>query len=158
MTTTDTTDDDVTATEQPEAEVDTTGETTPPEDATDDVTPEEDTPPADDTTDEDAETFPREYVQDLRQESANYRTQLRTTQERLHRVLVEQTGQLADPADLPFDPAHLDGDNLATAIEDLIAAKPHLKARRFDPGAAAQGPKQPKPADVDLLGIMRSHL
>ncbi|QGP90316.1 hypothetical protein GKZ92_06300 [Gordonia sp. 135] len=106
---------------------------------------------------EDADTFPRAYVEDLRRESAGYRTQVRDLQEQLHRVRVEQAGALADPADLPFDPAHLESpEALQAAIDTLLEAKPHLKARRFAPDAAAQGPKGTAPGAVDLLGILRS--
>ena len=119
----------------------------------DDLSATEDT-----TTDEDADTFDRAYVEDLRKESAGYRTQLREVQEQLHRALVEKSGRLADPADLAFDPAHLDGENLAAAIDALLEAKPHLKARRFDSDAAAQGAKQGGVGQVNLAELMRSRL
>lgn len=102
------------------------------------------------------DTFPRAYVEDLRKESAGYRTQVRELQERLHRVSVEQTGSLADPADLPFDAAHLESpEALQTAIASLLEAKPHLKARRFV-GDVGQGNRESANAGVDLLGILRS--
>ncbi|PWD42223.1 hypothetical protein ACN93_15125 [Gordonia paraffinivorans] len=102
------------------------------------------------------DTFPRAYVEDLRKESAGYRTQVRELQERLHRMSVEQTGSLADPADLPFDPAHLDSpEALQAAIAELLAAKPHLKARKFV-GDVGQGSRGSANAGVDLLGILRS--
>ncbi|MBD0862733.1 hypothetical protein IA539_16195 [Gordonia sp. zg691] len=71
------------------------------------------------------DTFPRSYVEDLRKESAGYRTQVRELQERLHRMSVEQTGALADPADLPFDATHLESpEALQAAIEELVTTKP----------------------------------
>ena len=104
------------------------------------------------------DTFPRAYVEDLRKEAAGYRTQVRELQERLHRMSVEQTGSLADPADLPFDPAHLDSpEALQAAIAALLEAKPHLKARRFAPDAAAQGAKGTASGGVDLLGMLRAN-
>ncbi len=104
------------------------------------------------------DTFTREYVQDLRQESAGYRTQLRTVQERLHSELVRATGLLADPADLEFDPEHLeDPEALQAAIAALVEAKPHLKARSFAPGGAAQGAKNAASGGVDLLGMLRAN-
>ena len=104
------------------------------------------------------DTFPRAYVEDLRKESAGYRTQVRELQERLHRVSVEQTGSLADPADLPFDAAHLESpEALQAAIAALLEAKPHLKARRFAPDAAAQGAMGQASGGVDLLGILRQN-
>lgn len=150
--------------QQTPAETDqqTPAETTPspPENGTQTVDPE--APhgdPGDETALPEGDTFSREYVQELRQESANYRTQLRAVQEQLHRLQVENTGQLADPADLPFDPAYLDDpDALMAAIEALLEQKPHLKARRFDPGAAAQGPRHTSGAEVNLADLMRGHL
>ena len=104
------------------------------------------------------DTFPRAYVEDLRKESAGYRTRVRELQERLHRMSVEQTGSLADPADLPFDPSHLDSpEALQAAIAALLEAKPHLKARRFAPDAAAQGAKGTASGGVDLLGMLRAN-
>lgn len=130
-----------------------------------DLTPDEDrvsnaTPDEYDDNDEsvssDEKTFDRAYVEDLRKESAGYRTQLRTVQEQLHRLQVEQTGKLADPADLAFDPAHLeDPEALAAAIDALLEAKPHLKRRALPVGAAAQGPKNSVTGDVNLVDLMR---
>lgn len=102
------------------------------------------------------DTFPRAYVEDLRKESAGYRTQVRQLQERLHRLQVQQTGALADPADLPFDAAHLESpEALQAAIAALLADKPHLKARAFAPGAAAQGARGQASTGVDLIGMLR---
>ena len=126
-------------------------------DQTDPIT-EDQSPALDADDNEQADTFSREYVEQLRQENAGHRTKLRGVQERLHRVLVEQTGQLADPADLQFDAGHLDdADALAAAIEQLLTARPHLRARRFDPGAAAQGPKADD-GQVNLAELMRGML
>lgn len=108
---------------------------------------------------DDPDTFNRAYVEDLRKESAGYRTQVRELQQQLHRLKVEQSGMLADPADLAFDPEHLaDPAALTAAIDALLTAKPHLKARRFDPAGAAQGPKTDSGGDVSLVDIMRSRM
>ena len=104
------------------------------------------------------DTFPRAYVEELRQESAGYRTRVRDLEQQLHRLQVEQTGALADPADLPFDASHLESpEALQAAIEELLAAKPHLKARRFAPNAAAQGARSGASGSVDLLGMLRAN-
>ncbi|GAC50210.1 hypothetical protein [Gordonia aichiensis] len=101
-------------------------------------------------------TFDAEYVGKLRAEAAGSRVRVKELEAKLHRLLVEQDGQLADPADLEFDPAHLDDpEALASAIAALLEAKPHLKARRFEPGAAAQGAKSGTSGSVDLAGLMR---
>ncbi|WP_273491520.1 hypothetical protein [Gordonia otitidis] len=118
-----------------------------------------DSEPESESRSDEPDTFDRAYVEDLRKESAGYRTQVRELQQQLHRVKVEQTGKLADPSDLEFDPAHLDDpDALLAAIEALLADRPHLKARRFDPAGAAQGPKQGGGGQVNLADIMRQHL
>lgn len=106
----------------------------------------------------DPETFPREYVQELRQENARYRAQAKTAEglaQRLHVALVAATGRLADPTDLPFDQAHLeDPEALAAAVDELLAGKPHLKSRKVT-GDIGQGTRTSAPADVDLLGLLR---
>lgn len=130
--------ENVTVTEQSEASAD--------EQAGEDTS---ETPP-------EGDTFPRAYVEELRKESAGYRTRVKDLETKLHRLQVEQTGALADPADLEFDAAHLESpEALQAAIEELLEAKPHLKARRFAPDAAAQGAKASASSGVDLLGILR---
>lgn len=107
--------------------------------------------------DNEPDTFPREYVEKLRQENGKYRQRARqadTLAQRLHTELVRATGKLADPTDLPFDEDHLaEGDNLVTAIDDLLARKPHLAARKpvGDIGQGATPSAQP----VSLLGLLK---
>ena len=65
----------------------------------------------DEQPDDNAETFPRSVVEKLRQENGKYRqraAQADAYAQRLHTALVAATGRLADPADLPYDAAHLD--------------------------------------------------
>lgn len=106
-----------------------------------------------------AETFPREYVEKLRQENAKYRQragQADALAHRLHTALVAATGRLADPEDLPFDPEHLeDADSLNTAIVDLLARKPHLASRR-PRGDVGQGRTSDPSGTVDLAALLRS--
>ncbi len=103
------------------------------------------------------ETFPREYVQRLRQEAADARVKAKRADdlaERLHVALTAATGRLADPTDLPFDPAHLDDeDALTAAVDALLARKPHLASRR-PAGSVGQGATT-APATVNLAGILR---
>lgn len=107
---------------------------------------------------EDAETFPREYVQKLRDESAKYRTRAQQTDalaHRLHTALAAATGRLADPTDLPFDEAHLDDpDALNAAVDALLAGKPHL-ANRTPRGDVGQGASD-SGANVSLAGLLRA--
>lgn len=124
-------------------------------------------PPADeghDTTveetgDEDPETFPREYVTKLRDESAKHRQRAAdrdTLARRLHLALVTASGRLADPTDLTFDDAHLDdAEALTAAIDDLLARKPHLESRRIvgDVGQGVSASDIP----VDLAAMLRKN-
>lgn len=108
-------------------------------------------------TPEDQDMFPRDVVEKLRRENAAARTKAKdrdTLAQRLHRVLVEQTGRLADPTDLPFDEAHLaDPEALTAAIDELLTRKPHLAARTFH-GNIGQGATT-GPASIDLAAILR---
>lgn len=136
----------------------------PQEHPTEDVQPAD--APADETTtteeveDEGAEpeTFPAKVVRDLRKENARYRERAGKADElaqRLHVALVAQTGRLADPTDLEFDEAHIeDPEKLAAAVDDLLARKPHLKARRIA-GDVGQGNRGNTAGEVDLLGSLR---
>jgi len=104
------------------------------------------------------DVFPRSYVEELRQEHGKYRQRAQRADElaqRLHVELVRATGRLADPTDLPFNETHLDeGDKLSQAIDDLLARKPHLAARR-PIGEIGQG-ASPSGGTVDLAAILRS--
>ena len=106
---------------------------------------------------EDQDMFPRDVVEKLRRENAAARTKAKDRDalaQRLHRVLVEQTGRLADATDLPFDEAHLaDPDALTAAIDELLTRKPHLAARTFH-GSIGQGATT-DPASIDLAAILR---
>lgn len=106
-------------------------------------TPDGETPPeggptpengADGSEENDPDTFPREYVQNLRKEAAGYRERAKKADDyaaQLHALMVEKLGKLADPSDLPFDEAHLaDPAALAAAVEELLARKPHLASRK----------------------------
>lgn len=105
------------------------------------------------------ETFPREYVEKLRKESAGYRERAQQADlfaQRLHTALVAATGRLADPTDLPFDVEHLDDpDALNAALDDLTERKPHLKSRRVV-GDVGQGAGSVKAGQVNLAEILRA--
>ncbi len=110
------------------------------------------------TTEEEPETFPREYVEKLRDEAAKHRTRAQRADAlaaRLHTALVAATGRLADPSDLPFEESHLDdAETLTTAIDELLTRKPHLASRR-PVGDVGQG-TTPLTETVDLAGILRA--
>ncbi|MFS0900288.1 hypothetical protein [Mycolicibacterium litorale] len=128
--------------------------------------PEDDTEgsDSDDTegsdSESDPEMFPREYVENLRQENGRYRQRAQRAgqlAQRLHTELVRSTGRLADPDDLAFDEAHLDDpDALAAAVDDLLARKPHLASRK-PVGDIGQGIRGSAAASVGLLDLLKAH-
>ena len=109
------------------------------------------------TIEEEPETFPRDYVEKLRKENAGYREKAKKAEQyarELHSARVAATGRLADPSDLPFDPAHLeDMSKLEAAIDELLQAKPHLASRK-PRGEIGQGLTSGS-GNVDLAGILR---
>lgn len=110
------------------------------------------------TVDDEADTFPRDYVEKLRDENAKYRQRAQRADElalRLHAALTESTGRLQDAGDLPFEESHIDNPEALTgAIDELLAAKPHLAARR-PTGNIGQGTSSAG-GNVDLLGMLRA--
>lgn len=128
---------------------------TPAEGVVNDDTPDEATG---ETPQSEPETFPREYVEELRQENGKYRQRAQLADDlaaRLHNALVAATGRLADPTDLPFDEAHLsDADALTDAVDALLVVKPHLAARKF--GNIGQGASAAADT-VSLSGLLRSN-
>ncbi|KKB99604.1 hypothetical protein [Mycolicibacter arupensis] len=104
------------------------------------------------------DTFPREVVEKLRQESGKYRQRAQRADElahRLHAELVRATGRLADPADLEFDEDHLaDPDKLTAAVDELLAARPHLASRR-PVGDIGQGQHGNGGGEFSLLGMLK---
>lgn len=109
-------------------------------------------------TETEPDTFPRAYVQELRDENAKYRQRAQRADDlaaRLHTALVAATGRLADPTELAYDETHLqDADALTAAIDDLLARKPHLATRR-PTGEVGQGASVAVET-VDLAGLLRA--
>lgn len=109
---------------------------------------------------EDADTFPREYVEKLRKEAAGHRDRAKRADDfahRLHTALVEATGRLADSRDLPYDESHLeDAQALSAAIDALLADKPHLATRK-PAGNIGQGLMSEGAATVSLGGLLRAN-
>lgn len=109
---------------------------------------------------EDAETFPREYVEKLRKENAGYRDKAKKTDDyanRLHNLLVKETGRLADPTDLPFDAEHLTNPSTVNAaIDELLATKPHLASRK-PTGDIGQGLMSEASETISLAGLLRAN-
>lgn len=109
-----------------------------------------------------ADTFPREYVETLRKESAGYRERARAGDERadalamrLHKELVKATNRLENADDLPFDAEHLDdADKLNAALDALLADRPYFAKRKVT-GDAGQGPRGATDAGLNLLALMK---
>lgn len=105
----------------------------------------------------------RGEVRRLRDEASEQRVKGKRA-DTLAARLVEQyaagTRLLADPSDLRFDAALLDDDGLpdpgkvAAAVDDLIAAKPHL-ASRTPRGDVDQGARDDD-GGVSLAGMLRA--
>lgn len=103
----------------------------------------------------DPDVFPREVVEELRRENGKHRQRAQKVARRLHTELVRATGRLADPTDLPFDESHLDDvESLTTAIDELLARKPHLASRR-PTGDIGQGNRGSTSEPFSLLGLLK---
>lgn len=100
-----------------------------------------DAPEPDDATDaagggepeQESETFPRSYVEQLRAENRRYREPGKRADElarRLHTALVAATGRLADPDDLPYTDEYLDSpEALSSAIDSAASDRRHRSRR-----------------------------
>jgi hypothetical protein len=110
--------------------------------------------------DQEPDTFPREVVEQLRQENGKYRQRAQQADQlsqRLHLELVRATGRLADPTDLEFNEDHLDDpDALTAAVDDLLAKKPHLASRK-PVGDIGQGQRGAASEPFSLLGLLKEH-
>ena len=115
-------------------------------------TTDDDTPPADVLEDDepaDAGELEDDEPADVLEADALAR--------RLHAALVQLDGRVSDPAAVPFDPAHLDGDGaaLTAAIDGLVESNPAIRSRQYggDIGAGSRGSAPAAP--VDLIQLMR---
>ena len=103
---------------------------------------------------EQPETFPRDYVEKLRKEAAEARTKAKTAEdlERENWTLKAQLdGRLADASDLAFTA----GKDVAEAITELLAAKPHLAARRLESTEGLGNVGKPSTPPVSLMDMLR---
>ena len=110
------------------------------------------------------DTFPRQYVEDLRRESAGYRDRAKRADALAERLLAatvrEATaGILADPTDLPMSDDLYDADGfpdaeaITAAARALVGRKPHLGDRR-PTGDVDQGARETS-EPVNLAGLVR---
>lgn len=114
----------------------------------------------------DPDTFPREYVERLREEAAGHRVKAQRADEAMSRLTgatVEKvtSGILADPTDLPVTLDLLDEngwpdpEKIEAAARDLVARKPHLGDRR-PVGDVGQGPRGDEVETVSLAALLRA--
>ncbi|KRF19403.1 hypothetical protein ASG90_20535 [Nocardioides sp. Soil797] len=113
---------------------------------------------------QDPETFPREYVEELRAEAAEHRTKAKRAEDaetRLRELAIAQAvqGILTDPTDLGWSEEYGDAEGwpdpekIKAAAEGLIDRKPHLARPTGDIG---QG-RHSEPGDtVSLVGLLGS--
>ncbi len=105
------------------------------------------------------DTFPRSYVEKLRQEAAEARVKAKKAADLAREVFtlrVAATGRLADPSDLPYDESLFnDPSKLDAAIDELVAQHPHYAARK-PRGDVGQGASRPDTGAVDLAAILRA--
>lgn len=103
------------------------------------------------------QTFPAEYVQELRAEAAEYRTRSKSLATELVTAWAAADGRLLDPTDLPASAVETDDDGTVTrdavtaAIDALVKAKPHLAKQR--PAPLPQGATS-TPEPVSLLRLL----
>ena len=109
---------------------------------------------------DDRDTFPREYVEQLRGEARRHRQAARDAEQavadleaEVWRMRVTSTGRLADPSDLPIPEDRLAAD-VDAEVTALLAAKPHLAARRAG-GRIGQG-EPSRPATPGLADMLRA--
>lgn len=115
-------------------------------------------------TEELQQTFDREYVETLRNKSANYRlrakeseSQLESVQRALFAERVQRLGLVVDPAEVPYSVDLLDSEaDLVEHIEELLAAKPYLRKRKAG-GDIGQHDKQDSGDGFSLLGALRAN-
>lgn len=118
---------------------------------------------------QDADTFSRSYVEELRRENAEYRTRAKDRDE-LHMRLLDAVvregtvGILEDPddvmrgtevGDLCDDDSMPDIERVRERARQIAEAKPHLAARRRPTGDVDQGARSEPAEPVNLATMLR---
>lgn len=108
-------------------------------------------------TEQEPDTFPREYVENLRREAAEHRTGRTAAEERSEAALSRlrlaaihsaTRDVLADPTDLQWsddmtdEEGWPDAEKISAAASALVEAKPHLGRVRGDVGQGFRGGEQ----------------
>lgn len=110
------------------------------------------------------DTFPRSYVQRLRERSNGYRLQLReresdvaALQRQLFAERLQRLDLVVDADAVAFDPALLDEPNaLQEHVEQLLDAKPYLRKRKVS-GNIGQHSNTSDKGGFSLLDAMRAN-
>src|SRR5690625_121873 len=111
----------------------------------------------------DDDTFPRSYVQRLRERSNGYRLQLRerdseveTLQRQLFAERLQRLDLVIDHDAVPYDPALLDDDDaLQEHIEGLLADKPYLRKRKVSGNIGQHSSNGVGGSSVSLMDKLR---
>lgn len=119
--------------------------------------PQEAVETAQEAVETEPKVFDAEYVASLRAEAAEGRVKAKRFDElarELFTTKVAALGRLQDATDMAFDEALLDDpEALQKAVDELVARKPHLAARKLQ-GSVGQGATTPAPV-VSLVDAMR---
>lgn len=94
---------------------------------------------SDATPEDEGDTFPRSYVEELRTENGTYRNRAKDAEAKADELAqalwterVRALGVLADPTDLPYDPEALDDlELIRSQADELLSSKPHLRTRKI---------------------------
>lgn len=105
------------------------------------------------------QTFPAEYVTELRAEAAKHRSRFKSLATELVHAWAAVDGRLVDATDLQASDVEADEDGnysreaVTAAIDRLLKAKPHLATAR--PAPIPQGAR-PDAEQVSLLGLLNA--
>ena len=105
------------------------------------------------------QTFPAEYVQELRAEAAKHRGRFKSLATELVHAWAAVDGRLVDATDLQASDVEADEDGnysreaVTAAIDRLLKTKPHLASAR--PAPIPQGAR-PDAEQVSLLGLLNT--
>lgn len=119
-----------------------------------------------DTDEQEPDTFPREYVEQLRSEAAEHRTGRTAAEQRADAAMTRLRAAamhsaardvLADPTDLQWDDSMADEEGwpdpgaITAAATALVEAKPHMGRVRGDVGQGFRGDAE----SVSLVEALR---
>lgn len=115
-----------------------------------------------DEPDENAETFPRSYVEKLRKENQGYRQRANTAEARvdeLSRALwaarVEATGEVENAAEVRYNADIADdADAITEAVHAAVSERPYIAKRKVS-GSVGQGVTGSKDEPFSLLGRLQ---